>query len=264
MSDGREIRGSMNGPVERGTKTSASGDSSAALLLARWWMKKSLFSYLIVVLMSPLISLFMFVLLVESLEEDRFFGLGFSLDYVFLAFLGNLAVNWASLGYLPSQNEYFRNGLSFLRCLPVSVHQIVRMRMLVLALTLMATTPLVFVPPYLLYAPIREVLNPAAYFWFVAVWALYGFVSGCVNAYLELGFQGWTMSMVQFSWLLMLLVVAVTANLVLENGLVAASVRLVLSHGPLAAGLAVLVAVGSAVFWFLMLERCLKRRDLIL
>ena len=210
-----------------------------------------------------MIGLFMFLSFSDAIAGDDFPRSGFVVDVLFLMFLGNLAVNWTSSGYFFVGRDSFQKRLSFLRSLPISVRHLVTMRLLVMVFTLAVMAPLLFLPAYFLYAPVREAFGPVGYLWFAVVWACYGFVSGCANAYLDLGFRSRAMFSVQLVWVLTLLVIIVVANLITREGIVVGSARLVFSYGPLPAVLALVLALGGACLWFRLLERRLKRKDLV-
>lgn len=233
-----------------------------SLPLARWWIRRYALSYLSTALVSPLIGLFIFLSFSDAISGNDFPRSGFVVDILFLMLLGNLALNWTSSGYFFVGRDSFQKGLSFLRGLPISVRHLVTMRLFVMVFTLAVMTPLMFLPVYLLYVPVREAFGAAGYLWFAVVWACYGFVSGCANAYLDLGFRSRTMFSVQLVWVLFLLTAIVVANLVTAEGIVVGSARLVFSYGPLPAALALVVALGVVCLWFKLLERRLKRKDL--
>lgn len=244
-----------------GTKD-AGFSASNGLFLARWWIQRYALSYLSTALLWPLIGLFTFLSFSEAIAEDSFPSSGFIVDVLFLMFLGNLAVNWTSSGYFFVDRDSFQKDLSFLRGFPISVRHLVTMRLFMLIFTLIAMTPLMFLPPYFLYASVSEAFGLIDYLWFVVVWACYGLVSGYLLAYLDFGFRAKTMFVVQLVWVLALLAVILAANLVFGEGIVVGSARLVFSYGPTPALLALFVAAGGAYLWVRLLERRLRRKDL--
>lgn len=237
----------------------AFGGWRARLALARWWMSRFALSYLTTAIFVLLVGFFLGLFLNGTITNDDVPSL--FVDGFFLLVLANLALNWTSTGYVFVGDDSFFRRVSFLRSLPTSARDIVGMRLLVLTATLVVMTPLAFLPPYLIFDPVREAFGPYHYLCFALLWASYGLVSGCAVAYLELGFRARTMLLAQMAWsvLLVVLVLLVSA---LGGGIVRGSVSLVSSHGTLVAGLALLVAAGGAYLWYRLAERRLREREL--
>lgn len=246
------------GAGRRGVGAPVSEGWRARWTLAGWWMRRFALSYLTTTVFALIVGLFLGLFLNDAVTGQGAPSL--LADGFFLLLTANLALNWTSTGYVYVGDEAFSKKVSFLRSLPTSAGDVAGMRLLVLLVTLLAMAPLAFLPPYLVFDAVRETFGPYRYLCFVVLWASYGLVSGCANAYLELGFRARTMLLAQMIWSVVLLAIVVAAS-AFGGGIVEGSVRLVSSHGTLAAGLSLAVAAGSAYLWRRLAERRLRERE---
>lgn len=228
--------------------------------LAKWEIRRSKLSLLATALFTLVLGLVFVGPVIDATLRGKLFS-AFVVDFVFLALFANLAINWTSTGYFFVGQDAFSKRLSFLRSLPVSARDIVSGRALIMVLTLLVMSPIAFLPPYLLSGAVREELGPVGYPCFAILWAMYGIVSGCLNAYLELGGRARTMLLTHGAWVLVLVLFVALAT-ASGTHLVAGSAQFARTHGPVAAMVALAVGSAALLSWSRLMERRLRRRDL--
>ncbi len=189
---------------------------------------------------------------------------GSVLDLWFLAMCPALTINFVFNRDYASRftKDNMTRRLAFLRSLPISARELVASRALVMMSSLAVTSPLFFLPPYLLSSSLSDRLGPVEYLWFVLIWIGYALFSGGFYLYTWLSFLKRGDSWSILSFLLFLFFAIGTMDWIIGVGIVSTAMDLAKSYGPLSA-LVVLLAGGiSFLLWGLATERRLKRRDL--
>ncbi|CAN5893270.1 hypothetical protein BH23ACT11_BH23ACT11_26710 [soil metagenome] len=249
----------------KNSRRGTGGDLSKALWLARMDIRKSWISFPVATLTAIIPGLYLVVLYSGVFGGSAGYFERFLLDVWFLLMVTVLNVN-----FLFNRDYYYRfdadnytKRLSFLRSLPITPRAVVGGRAMYMTVALICNAPSFFLVPYLADADLRSVIGPLDYMWFIGIWIGYALL---MMGFLLFMWNG--LSWEAEKWMIPIfysggcLGVAITSNLMLDDGLTMVLIRIAISQGLLAAATSLAVGCATLVLWTALAQKWLGKREL--